>query len=121
MSIEYVEGTISPGALVCVIRVLSDDSLDFTSIKIEIIRRNTNNNFTIPVARSGLYRVIAFDLENNSNVLAPRIPISIAADTETTFVSNGKYGLSVLGLHVMCTLYMHMTIIWFTQFLRIVQ
>ncbi|XP_064391205.1 uncharacterized protein LOC135339015 isoform X3 [Halichondria panicea] len=88
VSIVYVEHTLSPGAMVCVIRLLSDVSLDFTSIKIETIRRNTNNNFTIPVARSGLYRVIAFDLENNNNIHVPRIPISIAADSETTFVSN---------------------------------
>ncbi|XP_064391481.1 uncharacterized protein LOC135339333 isoform X2 [Halichondria panicea] len=86
-SIEYVEGTISPGALVCVIGVLSDNSLDLESIRLLPIRRNISDHFTIPVAVSGNYSVVAFDLENN-NMSVPRIPMSVAADDETMFLSN---------------------------------
>ncbi len=87
VSITYVEGTLSPGALVCVIRLLSDDSLDFTSMKLVPIPRNMSENFTIPVARGGKYIVISFDLENNS---IPRMPISIVADSENMFLINGE-------------------------------
>ncbi len=88
-SIEYVEGTICPGALVCVIGVLSDNSLDLESIRLLPIRQHMSDNFTIPVAVSGNYSVVAFDLENNI-MSVPRIPISIVADDETMFLSNGE-------------------------------
>ncbi|XP_064390944.1 uncharacterized protein LOC135338765 isoform X4 [Halichondria panicea] len=84
--IEYVEGTLSPGALVCVIRI-TDGELDFQSMRLVPIRRNMSNNFTIPVAVSGNYSVVAFDLENNS-MSVPRMPISVAADNETMFLSD---------------------------------
>ncbi|XP_064391038.1 uncharacterized protein LOC135338866 isoform X3 [Halichondria panicea] len=80
-SIEYVEGTLSPGALVCVI---PNGNLSFQNIRLVSIRRDMSDNFTIPVAVSGNYSVIAFDLENNS---IPRMP-SIVADDETMFLSN---------------------------------
>ncbi|XP_064391808.1 uncharacterized protein LOC135339586 [Halichondria panicea] len=86
-SIEYVEGTISPGALVCVIGVLPDNSLGLESIRLLPIRWNISDHFTIPVAVSGNYSVVAFDLENN-NMSVPRIPMSVAADDETMFLSN---------------------------------
>ena len=70
----------------CVIRII-DGELDFQSTILLPIRRNISDNFTIPVAISGNYSVIAFDLENNSMT---RIPISIVADDETTFLSNGE-------------------------------
>ncbi len=89
VSIEYVEGTLSPGALVCVVRVLSDNSLDFQSMRLVPIRRNMSDNFTIPVADSGNYSVVAFDLENN-NMSLPNMPMSVAADDETVFLSNGE-------------------------------
>ena len=56
-----------------------------------------SDNFTIPVAVSGNYTVIAFDLENN-NLSVPRIPISIVADDETMFLSNGEYSRQVFSL-----------------------
>ena len=82
-SIEYVEGTLSPGALVCVI---PNGNLSFQNIRLVSIRRDMSDNFTIPVAVSGNYSVIAFDLENNS---IPRMP-SIVADDETMFLSNSE-------------------------------
>ena len=90
MSIEYVEGTLSPGALVCVIPI-TDGVLDFQSIRLVPIRRNMSDNFTIPVADNGKYKVVAFDLENN-NMSLPRMPMSVAADSETMvlILSNSK-------------------------------
>ena len=100
-SIEYVEGTISPGALVCVIGVLSDNSLDLESIRLLPIRRNISDHFTIPVAVSGNYSVVAFDLENN-NMSVPRIPMSVAADDETMFLSNGEStSVSILYMYLL--------------------
>ncbi len=99
-SIEYVEGTLSPGALVCVIRVLSDNSLDFQSMRLVPIQRNMSDNFTIPVADSGNYSVVAFDLESNNR---PRMPVSIVADDETIFLSNGEStSVSVLYMYLLC-------------------
>ncbi len=83
VSIVYVEGTVSPGALVCVIRII-DGELDFASMRLVTIPRSRSENFTIPVP-SGSYRVIAFDLENSS---LPRIPISMAADVKNMTMAN---------------------------------
>ncbi len=76
VSIVYVEGTVSPGALVCAVRII-DGMFDFANMKLITIPRNSIENFTIPVPR-GEYRVIAFDLESNH---LPRIPISMVALT----------------------------------------
>ncbi len=107
MSIEYVEGTLSPGALVCVIRI-TDGVLDFQSMRLVPIQRNMSDYFTIPVADNVKYKVVAFDLESNNR---PRMPVSIVADDETIFLSNGEStSVSVLymylhcGVHVMCSM-----------------
>ncbi len=93
VSIVYVEGTLSPGALVCVIHII-DGVLDFTNTKVITIPRSRNDNFTILAVPSGNYKVITFDLECNS---LPRMPISIAADSRnvsiTVFSEDG--GISV--------------------------
>ncbi|XP_064391266.1 uncharacterized protein LOC135339062 isoform X3 [Halichondria panicea] len=90
VSIEYVEGTLSPGALVCVIRI-TDGELDFGSIKVITIPHSRSENFTILAVPSGNYRVITFDLERN---FLPRMPISIAADSKdiSVTVSSGDGG-----------------------------
>ncbi len=95
--IEYVKGTLSPGALVCVIRII-DGEMDFQSIRLVPIQRNMSGNFTIPVALSGNYSVIAFDLENN-NMSVPRMPMSVVADNETMFLSNSEC-VNVVRVHV---------------------
>ncbi len=82
-SIEYVEGTLSPGALVCVIRII-DGELDFTNTKVMTIPRSRSDNFTILAVPSGNYGVITFDLECNS---LPRMPISIAADSRNISIT----------------------------------
>ncbi len=91
VSIEYVEGTVSPRALVCMIRII-DEVLDFTNIKVVTIPHSRSDNFTILDVPSGNYRVITFDLEFNS---LPRMPISIAADSGniSVTVSSGDEGI----------------------------
>ena len=86
VSIEYVEGTLSPGALVCVIRVINEvlGVLDFANMKLVTIPRNSIENFTIPVS-SGEYRVIAFDLESNH---LPNMPISMVALSQDIMTVN---------------------------------
>ena len=89
VSIVYVEGTLSPGALVCAVRII-DGELDFASMRLVTIPRSRSENFTIHVP-SGSYRVIAFDLENSS---LPRIPISMAADVkDMTMATTGGEGM----------------------------
>ncbi len=80
VSIVYVEGTLSPGALVCVIRVVNEviGELDFANMKLVTIPRNSSENFPIPVSR-GEYRVIAFDLESNH---LPNMPVSMVRSTQ---------------------------------------
>ncbi len=95
-SIEYVEGTLSPGALVCVIPI-TDGELDFQIIRLVPIRRNMSDNFTIPVADNGIYCVVAFDLESNNR---PRMPMSVVADDETIFLSNSESLVFRLIVHV---------------------
>ncbi len=93
VSIEYVEGTVSPGALVCAVRII-DGMFDFANMKLVTIPRNSIENFTIPVP-SGEYRVIAFDLESNH---LPNIPISmVALINQTNMIrnSNGEGKCSV--------------------------
>ena len=74
VNIVYVEGTVSPGALVCAVRIIGG-VFDFAKMKLVTIPRNSIENFTIPVP-SGEYRVITFDLECNH---LPNMPISMVA------------------------------------------
>ncbi len=76
VSIEYVEGTISPGALVCAVHIING-VLDFANMRLVTIPRNSSENFTISVPR-GEYRVIAFDLESNHlpNMLVSMVALS---------------------------------------------
>ncbi len=48
LNIVYVEGTVSPGALVCVIRII-DGELNFASMRLVTIPRSRSENFTIPL------------------------------------------------------------------------
>ena len=91
VSIVYVEGTLSPGALVCVLPH-TNGALDFVNIKLIFIPRSKNDYFTILVP-SGEYRVIAFDLESGT---IPRLPISSAADSEDIIVSSDIVGGCIL-------------------------
>ncbi len=83
VSIVYVEGTVSPGALVCAVHIING-VLDFANIKLVTIPRNSSENFTIPVPR-GEYRMIAFDLESNH---LPNMPISMVALSQDIMTVN---------------------------------
>ncbi len=93
VSIVYVEGTLSPGALVCAVRIMNNGVLDFANMKLVTIPRNLSDNFPIPVP-SGEYQVNAFDLESNH---LPRMPISMVALSldKITVNSVGEGTLSV--------------------------
>ncbi len=88
MSIVYVEGTLSPGALVCVLPI-NDKLPDFASMKLVTIHRSINSNCTLPDLSGGEYRVVAFDLETNT---LPREPVSMAADSETINITSDNVG-----------------------------
>ncbi len=88
MSIVYAEGTVSPGALVCVMQFI-DGVLDVASMRLVTIPYSMSENFIISVP-SGSYRVIAFDLEKSR---IPRILISMAADSENVTVMSGSEGI----------------------------
>ena len=94
VSIVYVEGTLSPGALVC---VLPHTNGDLTNIKLVFIPRSKSDNFIIPVP-SGEYRVIAFDLESET---LPRLPLSKASISEgITLMSDIEGSYCVLLINV---------------------
>ncbi len=96
VSIVYVEGTLSPGALVCAVRIMNNGVLDFANMTLVTIPRNSSDNFAIPVP-SGEYQVNAFDLESNH---LPRMPISMVALSldKMTVNSVGEGTLSVFFL-----------------------
>ncbi len=87
VSIEYV-GTVSPGTLVCAVRIIFNGVLDFANIKLGTIPRNLSENFTILVP-TGEYRVIAFDLESNH---LPNMPISMVALSQFIIVNSDCEG-----------------------------
>ncbi len=72
----YVEGTLSPGALVCAVRIMNNGVLDFANMKLVTIPRNSSDNFSIPVP-SGEYRLIAFDLENTHLPIMPNSTVAL--------------------------------------------
>ncbi len=92
VSIEYVEGTLSPGALVCVIRIIDGELDFFSNFNLAPFPRSASDNFSITLP-SGEYRVIAFDLES-SNI--PRVPISMVADSEKVTVYSGGQGTYII-------------------------
>ncbi len=108
VKIVFVEGTFSPGALVCVVRI-SNGSLDFANIKLVTIPRSTSESFTNINITMGKYRVIAFDLEINFIL---RIPITMAADSKNMTVATSG-GLSPL--HCTCVFTYIMVIVGMTS------
>ncbi len=95
VSIVYVEGTLSPGALVCVLPMNNND-LNFANMLLVAIPRSKSDNFTILVP-SGEYRVIAFDLESGTIL---RLPISMAADSENIIVTAGIESECMLSMFI---------------------
>ncbi len=97
VSIVYVEGTLSPGALVCVLPRKNEASrLDFANMKLVAIPRHMRDNFTIPVS-SGEYRMAAFDLETNT---LPRLPVSMISNTKNVTVISDNEGIVLIPVNV---------------------
>ena len=89
MSVVFAGGSLSPGALVCVIPgILTEGSLDFNNMKLTTIPQDRSESVDIPVP-TGTYRLFAFDLESDG---LPRIPMSVIADSETVSVVAGGEG-----------------------------
>ena len=89
VSVVFAGGSQSPGALVCVMPILTDGSLDFNNMTLTTTPRNRSESVDITVP-TGTYRLFAFDLESNG---LPRMPISVAADSETVDVTAGGEGM----------------------------
>ena len=86
LTVVYAGGSLSPGALVVVIPILTDDSLDFNNMKLTTIPQDRSESVDIPVP-TGTYRLFAFDLESDG---LPRMNKSVAADSETVDVVAGE-------------------------------
>ncbi len=69
----------------CIVPI-NDRQLMFEMMTLVVIPRNQSNNFSISLP-SGKYRVIASDLENNTNNI-PREPQSLIADSEDVNVTS---------------------------------
>ena len=89
VSVVFAGGSQSPGALVCVMPILTDGSLDFNNMTLTTIPQDRCESVDITVP-TGTYRLFAFDLESNG---LPRMPISVAADSETVEVTAGGEGM----------------------------
>ncbi len=88
VSIVYVEGTLSPGALVCVLPV-NDGAVNIAEMRLVAIPLNISSDCTLPDLPGGEYRVVAFDLETNT---LPREPVSMAADTDVFRIASDNIG-----------------------------
>ena len=83
VSIEFAKNSESAGALVCVIPIRTDGSLDFNNMTLTTIPQSMSESVDITVP-TGSYRLFAFDLESNG---LPRMPISVASDSGTVEVT----------------------------------
>ena len=92
VSVVFAGGSQSPGALVCVMPILTDGSLDFNNMTLTTIPRDMSESVDITVP-TGTYRLFEFDLESNG---LPRMPISVAADSETVNVTVGGEGMQTV-------------------------
>ena len=89
VSVVFARGSHSLGAVVSVIPILTDGSLDFNNMTLTTIPQDRSESVDITVP-TGTYRLFAFDLESNG---LPRMPISVAADSETVDVTAGGEGI----------------------------
>ena len=79
VSLVYARGSISPGALIIIVPIRDDNSLDYPNAVFVFLSRNTSEDNLVS-ATAGRNRVFAFDVEDNYGIL--RGPITTAADTE---------------------------------------
>ena len=88
VSVFYAVGSMSPGALIIIVPMNDDDSLDYTNTVFRFLSRDMSEDNLVNVT-AGRNKVFAFDIENNDGIL--RLPITTAADTEiVTDVSGGE-------------------------------
>ena len=88
VSVFYAVGSMSPGALIIIVPMNDDDSLDYTNAVFRFLSRNMSEDNLVN-ATAGRNKVFAFDIEDNDGIL--RLPITTAADTEiVTDVSGGE-------------------------------
>ena len=113
VSVVFAGGSQSPGALVCVMPILTDGSLDFNNMTLSTIPRDRSESVDITVP-TGTYRLFAFDLENNTYTL-PRMPESRAADCETVNVT-AENGKCACNCHV-CSCKQHSLLLFVVQLL----
>ena len=79
VSVFYAVGSTSPGALIIIVPMNDDDSLDYTNAVFRFLARDmSEDNVVNATARRN--KVFAFDIENNDGIL--RLPITTAADIE---------------------------------------
>ena len=88
VSVFYAVRSTSPGALIIIVPMNDDDSLDYTNAVFRFLSRNMSEDNVVN-ATAGRNKVFAFDIEDNDGIL--RLPITTAADTEiVTDVSGGE-------------------------------
>ena len=95
VSVVFAGGSQSPGALVCVMPILTDGSLDFNNMTLTTIPQDRSESVDITVP-TGAHRLFAFDLESND---LPR-KISSAAVTRLLEVPSDFGQASVLSMLV---------------------
>ena len=90
VSVFYAVGSTSPGALIIIVPMSDDDSLDYTNAVFRFLSRDmSEDNDNLVNATAGRSKVFAFDIEDNDGIL--RLPTTTAADTEiVTDVSGGE-------------------------------
>ena len=88
VSVFYAVGSTSPGALIIIVPMNGDDSLDYTNAVFRFLSRGmSEDNVVNATARTN--KLFAFDIEDNDGIL--RLPITTAADTEiVTDVTGGE-------------------------------
>ena len=88
VSLEYAMNSSAPGALLVLVPMKEDDSLDFTNALYEILPRDTSDNYCNINASVGRCRVFGIDIENNNT--APLRRHTNAAATETVTNVSGE-------------------------------
>ena len=104
VSVFYAVGSTSPGALIIIVPMNDDDSLDYTNAVFRFLSRDMSEDNVVN-ATAGKNKVFAFDIEDNDGIL--RLPITTAADTEiVTDVSGGESKYikisSLIHVHSVC-------------------
>ena len=93
VSVFYAVGSTSPGALIIIVPMNDDDSLDYTNAVFRFLSRDISEDNLVH-ATAERNKVFAFDIENNDGIL--RFPITTAANTEVVTDVSGGEGMYVV-------------------------